>query len=85
MSAQTVTPFTPPPMPLQAAIERTWEIRRLWREKAIDPFAADRALVRLRNHPNVRVAALAAETTQQIIDAWHQRGCPPFDVGEFAR
>ena len=45
-----------------------WTVRRLRRERAIDPRAADLALRSLRNHPNPRVAVLAQLTTWEI--AW---------------
>jgi hypothetical protein len=43
-----------------------WTVRRLRRERAIDPRAADLALRSLHGHPNRRVAALAQLTTWEI-------------------
>lgn len=61
-------PLPPPiqPLPLQAATQRLWDIRRLVRAGAVDPRAADVALRPFRIHPNARVAALATQTTQEI-------------------
>ena len=63
-----VAPFPAPirPLPLQAATQRLWQLRRLIGAGAVDPRAADLALRPLRTHPNARVAALATQTTNEI-------------------
>ena len=67
VAAQTY-PVAPPHLPLQAAVQRVWKIRQLWRERALDPLAADTALRPLRAHPNGRVARLATETLREIVE-----------------
>lgn len=64
----TTISFPPPisPLPLQVATQKLWDIRRLMRAGAVDPKAADLALRPFRIHPNARLAALAAQTTQEI-------------------
>ncbi len=54
---------------LQSAAERLWKIRRMIRERAVDPLAADTALRPLRQHPNVRVAWLASMTTRSLVES----------------
>lgn len=71
MSAQPSYPVAPAVLPLDKAVSRLWTIRRLLRERAIDLLAADTALRPLRNHPNVRLAALAAETTREIVERFN--------------
>ena len=66
----TISVFPTPiqPLPLQVATQRLWQLRRLMREGAVDPLAADLALRPLREHPNARVAALAIHTTNEIVE-----------------
>ena len=79
---------TPGPLPLQAAVQRLWTIRHLVRERAIDLLAADTALRPLRAHPNVRVAWLASQTTEQVLAMFTdrlRREAAEMTVSEFAR
>lgn len=55
------------PLPLDEAATRVWAIRRLYRERALDPLAADTALRALRDHPNHKLARLAEQTTREIV------------------
>jgi hypothetical protein len=71
--ALPVYPLAPAHLPLQAAAQRLWMIRRLWRERALDDLAADTALRRLRYHPNERLAALATQTSREIVDRFIAR------------
>jgi len=63
-----VYPLAPAVLPLQAATQRLWMIRRLLRERAIDSHAALTSLGVLAAHPNPRVAALAIETSSDLAD-----------------
>ena len=63
----TSFPAPIPPLPLQAATQRLWQLRRLIGAGAVDPFAADLALRPLRDHPNARVKALATQTTNDLL------------------
>ena len=60
----------PKPLTTEQAAYRLWEIRRLLRERALDPLAADVALRPMRESRNPRLAALAHCTTNELVSAF---------------
>lgn len=64
----TVFPLPIEPMPLQQATQRVWEIRRLFRERALDASAGRLAVAPFVMHPSDRVARLAIATLADLDD-----------------
>ena len=55
------------PLTTEQAATRVWTVRRLLREGAMDPLAADTALRSARRSGNLRIARLAESTTNDLV------------------
>lgn len=64
-----VYPVAAAPLSLQAAAQRAWFIRRLWRERALDRVAGLCALDVLAGHPNPRVRTLCQTIAREIVQS----------------